>query len=99
MKSVVMGLPKLREITLDSFSHYTGPEFTHDLPMLRHLRTINIRFISPINLNKPMEWLRWAKGILSRVAQKSEDKQEPRKVVLYFDGMSETHFVNLPEEP
>jgi hypothetical protein len=51
------------------------------------------------NHAEPTEWVGWAKGILSRIAQNSEDSQEPRKVVLYLDGGTETHFVNLPEEP
>jgi hypothetical protein len=45
------------------------------------------------------EWLGWAKRILSRVAQTSEDNQDRKKVVVYLDEGPETHFVDRPEEP
>jgi len=78
-------------------------EFVQDLAGLRHLRTINIRFVRgtayPHDSTELKKWLEWAKKILSRVVQNSDDNKEPKKVVLYFsEGVPETHFVDLLEE-
>jgi hypothetical protein len=76
-------------------------EDIQDLSMLRHLNTINIRVLNPKQAYSRhsaelAEWLGWAKKILSRGVPNSEDHQEPKKVIIYFEGVPQTHFVGPP---
>ena len=68
-------------------------EYLSDFSQLRHLRIINIIFMTSYDWDGE-GWLQWAKENLSPCSPNSEDKR-PRKVVLYYEGREpDTHVVN-----
>jgi len=77
------------------------------LSELRYLRIINIiirpyryvpygQLINDVTWQEVTEWVQWAKDILSQGIQNSEDDQEPRKVIVYYETRKPAiHLVNI----
>ncbi|KIM40027.1 hypothetical protein M413DRAFT_446918 [Hebeloma cylindrosporum] len=108
IKGIAEGLPNLREISLSALLLRTGLEFMSGISALGHLRIINIltnpyRFGKWYDVTEPAvavhevrEWVQWAKEILSRRAQDSEDDRGPRKVVVHYEKRApDTHLVDF----
>jgi len=61
-------------------------EYVSELLKLRHLHIINIIALRRFVTNqKVAEWLQWANENFSQYPKNLEDKQRPRRVVLYYE--------------
>ena len=54
------------------------------------------QLINDVTWQEVTEWVQWAKDILSQGIQNSEDDQEPRKVIVYYETRKPAiHLVNI----